>query len=154
MTADDHQKMLATLKQESLKDSIFQYGTYGNAITLVTWLITTAASGEIRFMLWLQILVCSMSLYLAGWIGFQLWLFRRSAQQERPFGWRAYVERAAMIAVIGGIFGEVLWLLSGRPVFDSAFGVALAAVLLTPVLQLPLWWSEFNKLRKICVTHL
>jgi hypothetical protein len=60
----------------------------------------------------------------------------------------------AGVTIAGGIFGSLVWLFFQRPVVSSAGYAAALSGLAAVVLHVPIWWSEFNRLRKIYLTHL
>jgi hypothetical protein len=154
MTADDDRKLLDGARNEALKESFFQHATVANVAALIVWLTVTIAVGEIRLMLWLYVLIFSVIISMTGWTVQRLWLRFRASACERAFGPRAYVERMAGVTIAGGIFGGLVWLFFQRPVVSSAGYAAALSGLAAVVLHVPIWWSEFNRLRKIYLTHL
>lgn len=151
---ENDQKMLRYARyEEPLRESFFHNITMANVVALAGWLAVTVVLDEIHLGIWLRLLTTALTLSLSGWAAQRLW-FRWADRFDRPFGLAAYGSRMPAIFVFGGIFGVVLWLVLSKPLLDGAGTVFLLLGGTAVALQWPLQWSEFNRLRKICLTNL
>jgi len=153
MEMSDHEKMLKYLRHdESLQEVVVQHATGANILAFVAWMTITLWVGDFRLLWWIQILAACLSLGLANWIGRSAWLISIAHRLREPFSWPAYVGRLPFVLPIAGIFLAVLWLIVVPPL--SLWLVVAAGLGLASVFYLGMAWIEFNRLRKICLTHL
>lgn len=153
MTSDDHDSMRRYLRdEESFKDVLIQHVTVANVVALILWGSLTIIAAEIRLLWWLQILIACVGLALVSWLARRVWQMVVAEWLRAPFSMGAYMSRLPFTVMGGGIFSFVLWFII-RPAISLGTAVT-GGVLVTLALNIILWWSEFNRLRKICLTHL
>ncbi len=157
MTPEEHQAMknyLLRSDSETVWNGSVRNFTYANVSALCIWFAFVIMTDNMDLFIWLKILASCLSLTFSGWIADRLWFSLMSEKFDKPFSAKAYASRAPFFFFLSGIFFTIV-LLSVRWI-DATQVLPYITIggCIQLILQLPLQWFLFNRLRKLSLTNL
>lgn len=157
MTPEEHQTMknyLLNSDSETIWSGTVRNFTYANVSALFIWFGYVMLRDNMDIFIWLKILAVCLSMTFSGWVADRLWYSYVSPKFDKPFTIKAYSSRAPFFFVLSGIF-FIIALLSVQWIdWTLVIPYFLLGGCIQLVIQVPLQWLLFNRLRKLSLTNL
>ena len=145
---------LLNSESETIWNGTVRNFTFANVSALFIWFGYVMLKDNMDIFIWLKILAVCLSVTFSGWIADRIWYSYVSQNFDKPFALRAYVSRAPFFFVLSGIF-FIIALLSVQWVdWTQVIPFFILGGCIQLVIQVPLQWFLFNRLRKLSLTNL
>ena len=157
MTPEEHQTMknyLLSSVSETIWNGSIRNFTFANVSAFLIWFAFVILRDNYDIFIWLKLLAVCLSITFSGWIADRLWYFILSDKFGKPFSASAYAIRAPFFFFLSGIFFTIVLLFIRWIDWTQSFQYFLLGGCIQLILQLPLQWFLFNRLRKLSLTNL